>query len=262
MINNKIKQQEEDFEDLKVFSSKPEVTMKSVGEPVYIYDFPINGKIEEVEKYQNLFDVFRVATEGDAVILTINTCGGLLHTAQQICAEIESSAATVIGCVVGDCSSAGTIIAMSCDSLYIAPDSSWLFHTGSYGTSGMAPHVEARVEHYKALMKRVAEKYYKDVLTEEEIARLIRGDQLYFFGDEISKRLAEKAEEEQEDEDGEAITHEEMKDRWEAKKEELRDKIISANVCVEFSNNIEDLSTEQLEDVLRGIEAELYLRSH
>lgn len=230
MLNNKVKQ-EEDFDDLKAFSNKPEVTMKSVGEPVYIYDFPINGEIGEVEKYQNLFDVLRVATENDAVILTINTCGGLLHTAQQICAEIESSAAAVVGCVVGQCCSAGTIIAMSCDTLNIDPDSSWLFHTGSYGASGTAPHIESQVDHFKLFMKRIADKYYKDVLTEEEIARLIRGDQLYFFGDEISNRLSEKTEEEQDD------TEESP------------------------STEIEGLSTEQLKEVLKGIEAELYLRS-
>lgn len=232
MLNNKIKQESEDFEDLKMFSNKPEVTMKNVGEPAYIYDFPINGSIEEVDKYQNLFDVLRVATENDVLILTINTCGGLLHTAQQICAEIEASAATVVGSVVGGCSSAGTLVAMSCDSLNIAPDSSWLFHTGSYGTAGMAPHVESYVEHSKELMKRIADKYYKDVLTEEEIARLIRGDQLYFFGDEISKRLAEKAEDEEQQEAEE-----------------------------EPSSGLEDLPTYQLEEALKGIEAELYLRS-
>lgn len=179
----------------------PEATMKVVGDPVIVYDFPINGDIGEVRKYEGLFDVLHNATENDVVRLHINTCGGLLNTAQQIGVEIERAACLVVAIVVGECSSAGTLIALSCHQVeYIDPDSEWLFHTMRYGTHDIAPHVEAKVAHSKELMRRVAEKYYTGILTEEEIANLIRGDQLYFFGDEIKRRLDLKQEKEQQEE--------------------------------------------------------------
>lgn len=191
---------EEYQDDLEGMLNIPEATMKVVGDPVIVYDFPINGEIGEVSKYQGLFDVLHNATENDVVILHINTPGGLLNTAQQICAEISSAPCAVIGNVVGECSSAGTLIALSCQELNIDPDASFLFHSMSYGTGGIASHVESYVVHSKELMRRVAEKYYTGILTEEEITNLIRGDQLYFFGDEIKRRLDQKQEKEQQEE--------------------------------------------------------------
>ena len=182
---------QEDFVEMIGGSSLdiPEATMRIVGEPAVIYDYPITGRIGEVDKYRNLFDVLHNATEQDVVILHINTRGGDLHTAQKICAEIECAACPVVGIVVGECASAGTIIAIACDEINIDPDSNWLFHTMSYGTDGMAPHIEAHVEHSKGIMTRLCERHYKGILTEQEVKDLLRGDQIWMFGDEVKERV-------------------------------------------------------------------------
>lgn len=167
----------------------PEGTIKDTSVVSNRYEFPIDGPIEESDKYTNLFNILRNASPEDVVFLHINTEGGVLSTAQQICVAMNACEAPVYGFVSGECSSAGTLIAFSCDALWIDDDSSWLLHTGAYSCGGIAPHIESAVEHNKVLMKRIAEKHYKNILSEEEISRLLKGDQLYFFGDEISKRV-------------------------------------------------------------------------
>lgn len=209
------------------FSSNiPEATMKVVGDPVVIYDYPINGEIGEVSKYQGLFDVLHTATENDMVLLHITTPGGSLLTAQKICAEIASAVCTVVGVVVGECASAGTLIALSCDSLDIDPDASFLFHTMSYGTEGMAPHIESYVEHSKEVMQRLCERHYTGILTEEEIKSLLRGDQLWLFGDEVKNRIDELR----------------KKEAPEEGEEDLLDE-----------QRLEDMSVEELEDLMDQI---------
>ena len=201
-----------------------EATMKIVSDPVVIYDYPITGTIGDVDKYRNIFDVLHNATEQDVAILHITTPGGDLHTAQKICAEIEAASCTVVGIVVGECASAGTLIALACDEINIDPDSNWLFHTMTYGTDGMAPHIEAHVEHSKGIMTRLCERHYKGILTEHEVKDLLRGDQLWMFGDEAKKRIDALQQQEAQTVDAE-----------------------------DTEQNLEDMSVEELEDLLEQI---------
>ena len=202
----------------------PEATMKIVSDPIVIYDFPITGTIGEVDKYRNLFDVLHNATEQDVVFLHITTPGGSLHTAQKICAEIGSASCSVVGIVVGECASAGTLIALACDELSIDPDSSWLFHTMSYGTDGMAPHIEAHVEHSKGIITRLCERHYKGILTEQEVKDLLRGDQIWMFGDEVKERVDNLRKQEAQ-EVGEEDVEQHLDDMSIKKLEDLMDQI-------------------------------------
>lgn len=182
---------------------------------VVMYEYPLKGPIGEAIEYEELSNILRSACEDDIVKITINTSGGLLHTAQEIVAEIKNSDAFVVAAVYGECCSAGTMVALACDGFDIAHNSTWLFHNAQHGSVGKAQDVEDEVLHAKKLFKRVLEQHYTDFLTDEEIADVTRGRQLYLFGDEVAERLEariakwEKEAEEQAEQDEEDTSSEE-----------------------------------------------------
>lgn len=160
---------------------------------VNCYEYPIKGEITDPIDYEELVNMLRSACENDIVRLSINTEGGNLHTVQELVEEIYQSHALVACSVYGECCSGGTMLALACasmDDYDITDNSSWLFHNASWGTGGKAQDVEDSVDHSRILFRRVMKQHYSDFLTEDEIEEVIRGKQLWMFGDEVKERLA------------------------------------------------------------------------
>ncbi len=74
--------------------------------------------------------------DGDRVNLHINTPGGMIDSANQICFAMDCSPATVIGYLTGTVASAGTMIAMHCDDLVVADGVNFMIHNYSSGIVG------------------------------------------------------------------------------------------------------------------------------
>lgn len=207
--------EEQFFEE--AFTQKQQVAVREIEPPCYQYEFSINKEIRELDEYENLINALRSATDRDVVVLTITSPGGNLHTAQMIISEIESTSAYTVALVVGEASSAASMIALSCCELVAEDDSTWLLHDLSTGVGGKSSDIASYVDHMKLLSKRVIRKYYNGFLNEEVIAQILNGRQVYMFGDEImqlwsarQERLAAEREEalqEQEEDTTEGCEH-------------------------------------------------------
>ena len=158
--------------------------------PGSIIEIPILGHIQQPEAYNDLVYYLRDAKPEDEVHLMINSDGGRVDGALHIVNAIQNCKAGVIKAeITGPCSSAATFIFFAAKSWVVAPVASMLLHSTSYGTEGMTPHINSMAKHEVAHLEHMCNLFYKHFLTQKEIRGLLRGDQLYFLSDEITKRL-------------------------------------------------------------------------
>lgn len=148
----------------------------------------LTAPIEEAFEYNELLEVFDTAKDGDKIYLILNTPGGYLHTAKAILAGIYETKAEVIGICMGTVASAGTIIALQCDSLIIMPHTSFMIHQYSGGAIGKGQEIYAQVEFDKKHLTQFYTEVYDTFLTPSEIERVVYGQDIYLDADEIEKR--------------------------------------------------------------------------
>ena len=158
------------------------------------YNLRLARPITEVDDFEEEFQLFAAAGERDVINIDIVTPGGSVDTAHMLCRAIARTAGHTIAYIGPTCASAGTAIALACEEWEIDDMSSFMIHTGSYGTYGMAPHVKSCVDHHDKMIQRFVRLTYTGFLTEAEIERVIDGREVYFEGEELAQRLTAFAE--------------------------------------------------------------------
>lgn len=155
------------------------------------YVIRICRPIEEVDDFDDELQVLAGAGPNDTVQLILNTPGGSVDTALILCKALRACEARTSAFIGFTCASAGTAIALACDEWEIDENSSFMVHTGSYGTGfNVAPNVMASVQHMDKMVNRFVENTYSGFLNAEELEIVKGGRDVYFEGEELAQRLA------------------------------------------------------------------------
>lgn len=153
------------------------------------YTLRLGRAIEDIDDFEEEFQLFAGAGQNDTIRIDIVTPGGSIDTGHMLCRAIQRTAARTIAYIGPVCASMGTAVALACDEWEIDEMSSFMIHTGTYGYVGMAPHVKAHVDHNDKIIDRFVRNTYAGFLTEEEIVRVLDGREMYFEGEELGQRL-------------------------------------------------------------------------
>ena len=148
----------------------------------------ITGAIEEPKQYNELCYSLNIVDEEMTVYLNINTPGGIIDSALMVVDAINKSKAKVIGTLSGTVASAGTIIAMACDELIIAPHLSFMIHNYSGGMSGKGHEMKARQKFTDEHLNDAFKYFYKGFLSEIEMINVIDGTDLWMGTNEVISR--------------------------------------------------------------------------
>jgi ATP-dependent protease ClpP protease subunit len=155
----------------------------------HMHEFYITGEIEDPEYYIDWFHTIRHANPNDIVVLYINSPGGDGSTAIQFKAVIEDCPALVMASIEGDCMSAATMIALTCDQMIIADHSRFMIHNYSAMSMGkgneMFDHITAERLWSENLMRDI----YSGFLTDAEISQVLEGKDIWLNKEEVTKRL-------------------------------------------------------------------------
>lgn len=155
-----------------------------------VVDFYMPLEIGQDSK--EFIDFFRAIDDlrpNDDVNIHINCYGGECSTAFQIIDHLQSSQANINVSVEGNCCSAATLIALSGDSWDIMPHSYFMCHAYSALRFGKKQEIDASHEFDKKWLDKSIREIYKGFLTDDEIDRLMLGQDFYFDADEIVERL-------------------------------------------------------------------------
>lgn len=153
-----------------------------------IHHIQINGPIEEASNYLDVLTTIRTASANDEINIYFNTPGGYVDTAVQFKSAMSTSEATIIGHIESICHSAGTIIALACDSLVVHPHALMLFHTYTGGGWGKSDDLMKSVIAQDSWIKKLMETSYEEFMSQEEIELLFKNQDFWFEAEEIAKR--------------------------------------------------------------------------
>ena len=157
---------------------------------------PIDEDIKSPKYYRGVTQAINDLKEGDVVQFDIASPGGQLDGLVSLLASIENTEAHVVGNIIGSASSAASILALSCDEIYVSPFATMLVHNASYGINGKAADVKGYVDHLNDTSEKMLRKVYKHFLTENEIERVVQGTDLWFNAEQIMERLQNKQDKE------------------------------------------------------------------
>lgn len=152
-----------------------------------VYAYMMN-EVYEVNEYNELCHTLEHTTAKE-VKLVLNNGGGLLDSMLTIRNSIAKSKAKITAVLSGTVASSATMIALACDELEIAPGTSWLTHYYSGGLVGKGNEIEAKYEFEKVQIPKLFKEIHKGFLTNEEIAEVIKGNDMWMNSEEILKRF-------------------------------------------------------------------------
>lgn len=153
------------------------------------YPIMLDGEILETEHYKEDFDTIMQAGEGDVIIVMISSGGGNLSTSLRFYSLLRESPAHTVAIIESHAHSGASIIAMGCKELRAIPYAEMLLHTCSYGFGGSHPDVRAYVKHSDRMMEKIVPEVYAGFLSEERIADVLRGEQVWLFAEDIQAAI-------------------------------------------------------------------------
>lgn len=157
------------------------------------YTIPIDESFTVPSYYRNVFNVLLDAGEDDTVIFMFNSPGGMLSGLLTLLEGIKMTEATTMAVLVGECSSAASILALHCDTVFVSESAAMLCHDITYGTGGKGSDILSHVQHVSKTSEKLLRKTYEHFLNPKEIDEMLNGKQIYLDSDEIKERLDNKA---------------------------------------------------------------------
>jgi ATP-dependent protease ClpP protease subunit len=154
-----------------------------------LHHFYLSQQIEEPPHYTDMIHRIHTASPEDVIHIHLNTPGGHLDTGMQIINAMRSTPAHVICSIESEAHSLGTLIFLAADEFVVHDNVMMMFHNYSGGVFGKGHEQAAQLEGTKKWFSSLARKLYIPFLTEEELARLERGEDIYLHSDDIRKRL-------------------------------------------------------------------------
>lgn len=152
------------------------------------YTVYLDEEVDSAEKYRMISEVLRQANKEDTITFIINTVGGYVSTFIQLYSSMINTKAKTIA-EVYEASSAGSMVMFACDEINIQPFGIVMIHDFSAGVEGKMKEMQSRVKSGEDHRNEIFDTIYKYFLTDEEIADIKKGVDLYFTTEESKKRL-------------------------------------------------------------------------
>jgi ATP-dependent protease ClpP protease subunit len=153
------------------------------------YHFYLNEEIGEPQLYTDMIHKISAAGPNDTVIIHLNSSGGDLSTGIQIISAMQNTQAKVITVLEGMAFSLATLIFLAGKELIINDHCLFMIHNFSGGIVGKGHEMASQLEATSKWFLTLAKKIYIPFLTEDELHRIIKGEDLWMHSPEIRKRL-------------------------------------------------------------------------
>ena len=151
--------------------------------------FYLSEDIGDPDAYADMIHRINVATPADVIFIHLNTPGGNLATGIQIINAMQNSQAKVVTVIESMAYSLGTLIFLAGDEMVVNDHCMMMFHNFKGGVIGKGQELVAQLDATVKWFAALAKKIYVPFLTEEEFARILRGEDLWMQSPEIRKRL-------------------------------------------------------------------------
>lgn len=143
---------------------------------VFWIDGEINSSLFELVSkivYWNREDKDIAIKDRKPIKIFINSAGGDLDVADMLVSMFKLSKTPIYGFALGMVASAASLIFLACHKRYALPNSYFIFHKGSYSTSGTTNYNElmSAMEDYRAQVEKMENFYIENTQYPEEVIR-------------------------------------------------------------------------------------------
>lgn len=142
---------------------------------------------------RDVIALLREATENDTVEFYVNSVGGNIAAAIPIVNAIRHTKANVVGILMAQAHSAASLVLLACPMTEINPHTEMLIHSATYGVYGKVGDVRDEVRHTQQYIEDIMDEMYANFLTQEEIAEVKNGREMFLRYDDIVGRLQNRA---------------------------------------------------------------------
>lgn len=149
----------------------------------------LDEEILDPSYYRMVLQKLHSLEEGDHADIIINTSGGNLQSAISIINAIRFCQGRVTGVLNNEAASAGSLIALACPNLLVAPNSTLMIHSYSYGNFGKSNELLSNIHYFDDQIKKLMKELYAGFLTDKELEAVFEGKDFYFDTQEIIRRL-------------------------------------------------------------------------
>lgn len=150
--------------------------------------------IVEPEHYMEELDIINGCTELDTVVLDICTAGGDGNTAALFNRALRNCAGHTVAIIGPSCSSAGSILALSCREWVLDDTSELMCHTATWGMIAKDTDIFEHANFSRKQLRKLFENVYNGFLTPTELEDLIKGTPFYFDAQQLAERLEDLTE--------------------------------------------------------------------
>jgi len=187
----KISTPQNDFQTIQAMPFPQDERMHSFTQNIVvgIHHFYLDEPSIDFKHHVELVNTLKTAEPHDTIFIYLGTPGGNLNVAIRIINAIKMCNGTVITVLDGEVASAGTLIFLAGHKKMVFPHSGFMIHTLSMGTDGTLNNSISRVKFVEKWWNDVCNEYYKGFLTDEELDRVIRGEELWLTSPEVIDRL-------------------------------------------------------------------------
>jgi len=168
--------------------------IKTTKQEVSHHEVFLDEPIGDPSEYRELLSLLFTAGETDAFTMYINTPGGSLHSTMAIVEAMKHTNASVMGVLMGETHSGGSMIAMWCKELAVLDSAEMMIHTASFGTGGFTGNVKAHTDFTVKQVETLIDRTYEGFLTAAEIKKVKSGVELWFNAEQIRSRMKNRME--------------------------------------------------------------------
>ena len=154
----------------------------------------LDENIKEAKYYRSWLQSVDSLSEGDLILININSYGGQLDGAIAIINAIQNTDADVHASIEGVAASAASLIALAAPSISVSPYATMMVHSATFGAFGKQSDVISHASFVDKQVRTLMYSVYKDFLTDKELEEVIMGKEMWFDSEEIVRRLELRAE--------------------------------------------------------------------
>lgn len=172
----------------------PFVKIREIERHSTIYEVYFNEDIGAPHWYTDLVCLLGNATEKDEIHIFINSYGGRADSTVMIINAMANSNAVIATIANGVVASAGTFIFLSSDVQIVNPHCQVMLHNRSGGLFGKGHEIKAQADFEHDYWIKLCHEVYEGFLSDEEIERLIAGEDFWFNSEQTAERLTKRVE--------------------------------------------------------------------
>jgi len=139
--------------------------------------------------YLDELNLINTASEMDTIVLDICTDGGVLDTAMLFKRALFNTPAHTVAIIGPACSSAGSILALSCREHVLDDTSNLMIHTSTYGLMAKDTDIYEHANFSRKQLRKLYEDVYSGFLSQDDLEDVIKGTPFYFDADQLAERL-------------------------------------------------------------------------